>query len=279
MEMLLSCSIGNFIFSIFAGQPLIILGGTGPMLVFEEILFQFTESNSIPYLQFRLWIGLWVTLLLIIFVATDASYIIRLFTRFTQESFSVLISLIFIFEALKSVWAIHVSTAYHPWLLYPTIRRGCKCYTEFISGNYSNKTYHGHLVDLLGSPNNASGVYPTCSEINSEYLSEGQCPEQYEHDVFFWSVILFFGTFLTIRFVKSIKDSPFLMAWVRKGWSRVGGEGVGREGMGRVWSRWCVRTPYGILENIFVQKMLQSGVLLVHSCVSCVNISYTCIPT
>ena len=111
-------------------------------------------------------------------------------------------------------------------------------------GNYSNKTYHGHLVDLFQSrPYNASGDYPTCSEINSEYLSEGQCPEQYQSDVFFWSVILFFGTFLTIRLVKSIKNSPYLMTWVREGWSWVGGEGEGRgeeEGMGREWNRWYV---------------------------------------
>lgn len=218
MEMMLSCSLGNFVFSIFSGQPLIILGGTGPMLVFEDILFQFTETSSLPYLQLRFWIGMWVTLFLIVFVATDASYIIRLFTRFTEESFSVLISMIFIFEAFKSVWQIHVTTPYHPWLLYPTVPRDCRCYSVS-GGNYSNKTYHGNLIDLFGD----STTYPTCSEINPEYLSEGQCPEQYSHDVFFWSVILFFGTFLTIRLVKSIKDSPFLMTWVRKGWGARGG--------------------------------------------------------
>lgn len=223
MEMMLACSVGNFFFSIFAGQPLIILGGTGPMLVFEEILFQFTETSSLPYLQLRFWIGMWVTLFLIVFVATDASYIIRLFTRFTEESFSVLISLIFIFESFKSVWQIHVTTPYHPWLLYPTVPRDCRCY--FPGGNYSNRTDGVNLVDLLGSYN-ASDKYPTCSEINPEYLSEGQCPEQYSHDVFFWSVILFFGTFFTIRLVKSIKTSPFLITWVRSGWcSRERGRG------------------------------------------------------
>lgn len=220
MEMMLSCSVGNFLFSIFAGQPLIILGGTGPMLVFEEILFQFTETSNLPYLQLRFWIGMWVTLFLIVFVATDASYIIRLFTRFTEESFSVLISLIFIFESFKSVWQIHVTTPYHPWLLYPTIPRDCRCYSA--GGNHSNGTF---LVDLFSSHGyNASGEYPTCSEINPEYYSEGQCPEQYSHDVFFWSVILFFGTFFTIRLVKSIKGSPFLMTWVRGG---AGGQGRG----------------------------------------------------
>ena len=43
METLLSTSINGMIFSLIAGQPLIIIGTTGPILVFEEIVHKVTR--------------------------------------------------------------------------------------------------------------------------------------------------------------------------------------------------------------------------------------------
>jgi len=39
-EMLLCTSICGVMFALFAGQPLIIIGATGPIVVFEEALFK-----------------------------------------------------------------------------------------------------------------------------------------------------------------------------------------------------------------------------------------------
>lgn len=41
IESLFGASLTGVAFSLFGGQPLIILGSTGPVLVFEKILFQF----------------------------------------------------------------------------------------------------------------------------------------------------------------------------------------------------------------------------------------------
>jgi hypothetical protein len=56
------------------------------------------------YMIFRLWIGLWTSLLCLIIVAVDGSAIVRYFTRFTEESFAALIGIIFIYEALKKLY-------------------------------------------------------------------------------------------------------------------------------------------------------------------------------
>ncbi|KAF3848540.1 hypothetical protein F7725_015037 [Dissostichus mawsoni] len=40
------------------GQPLIILSSTGPILIFEKLLYEFSKSNGIDYMELRLWIGL-----------------------------------------------------------------------------------------------------------------------------------------------------------------------------------------------------------------------------
>ena len=40
MEMLVSGAVCGFLYALFAGQPLTIVGATGPMLVFESIVFR-----------------------------------------------------------------------------------------------------------------------------------------------------------------------------------------------------------------------------------------------
>ncbi|KAK9395339.1 electrogenic sodium bicarbonate cotransporter 4 [Crotalus adamanteus] len=86
-----------------ARQPLIILSSTGPILIFEKLLYDFSKGNSIDYLEFRLWIGLHSAAQCLFLVATDASFIIKYITRFTEEGFSTLISFIFIYDAIKKM--------------------------------------------------------------------------------------------------------------------------------------------------------------------------------
>uniref|UniRef100_A0A8B9PPG1 Anion exchange protein n=1 Tax=Apteryx owenii TaxID=8824 RepID=A0A8B9PPG1_APTOW len=103
MESFLGTAMAGSMFCLFAGQPLIILSSTGPILIFEKLLFDFSKSNGIDYMEFRLWIGLHSALQCLILVATDASFIIKYVTRFTEEGFSTLISFIFIYDAIKKM--------------------------------------------------------------------------------------------------------------------------------------------------------------------------------
>ncbi|MEQ2174229.1 hypothetical protein GOODEAATRI_005695 [Goodea atripinnis] len=50
------------------------------------------------YLTGRVWIGFWLIVIVIIMVAFEGSFLVRFVSRFTQEIFSFLISLIFICE-------------------------------------------------------------------------------------------------------------------------------------------------------------------------------------
>ncbi|KAF3849362.1 hypothetical protein F7725_015859 [Dissostichus mawsoni] len=60
-------------------------------------------DNELDYLEFRLWIGLWSGVFCLVLVATDASFLVQYFTRFTEEGFSSLISFIFIYDAFKKM--------------------------------------------------------------------------------------------------------------------------------------------------------------------------------
>ncbi|VDN16779.1 unnamed protein product [Dibothriocephalus latus] len=106
MESIVSGAVVGCLYALFSGQPLTIMGSTGPVLVFESIIFRLCTSWRWAYLSFRFWIGMWTALLLLIMVAFDLSALVRFITRFTEESFALLIALIFIVEAFQKTYAI-----------------------------------------------------------------------------------------------------------------------------------------------------------------------------
>jgi len=103
MEMILATAICGVAFALCGGQPLIVLGGTGPMLVFTGLLYDFSKSLDAPFLTLYFWVGFWSGLFTMVLAVTDASALIRYFSRFTDEIFSTLISLIFIVEVCGCV--------------------------------------------------------------------------------------------------------------------------------------------------------------------------------
>lgn len=101
MESLVSgfvCGIG---YGLFSGQPLTILGSTGPVLVFETIVYDFCLKQGWDYMTFRFWIGTWIAVILLILTAVDASALVCYITRFTEENFATLIAFIFIYKVCK----------------------------------------------------------------------------------------------------------------------------------------------------------------------------------
>ncbi|NWV50146.1 B3AT protein, partial [Daphoenositta chrysoptera] len=64
---------------------------------------QFCSSNGLEYIVGRVWIGFWLILLVLLVVACEGSFLVRYLSRYTQEIFSFLISLIFIFETFSKL--------------------------------------------------------------------------------------------------------------------------------------------------------------------------------
>ncbi|MCB9940238.1 MAG: PTS sugar transporter subunit IIA [Planctomycetaceae bacterium] len=106
VEMLVASAACGIAYALLSGQPLIILGGVGPLLVFTAILYRLCNDMEIAFLPGYAWVGFWTSVLLVIMAATDASCLMRHFTRFTDEIFSALMALIFIYEAIKALVSI-----------------------------------------------------------------------------------------------------------------------------------------------------------------------------
>lgn len=62
------------------------------------IFLVLNRRNEFDYLGLRLWIGVWIGIILIVLVAVDASAFVCYITRFTEENFALLIATIFIYK-------------------------------------------------------------------------------------------------------------------------------------------------------------------------------------
>jgi len=103
IEMIVATAIGGTVFALFSGQPLTLLGGTGPIVIFTALLYQACQMLQIPFLATYAWVGIWSGFFMIILAVTDASALMRFFTRFIDEIFAGLIAVIFIVEAGKEI--------------------------------------------------------------------------------------------------------------------------------------------------------------------------------
>ncbi|XP_026669498.1 sodium bicarbonate cotransporter 3 isoform X12 [Ceratina calcarata] len=204
MESLVSgfvCGIG---YGLFSGQPLTILGSTGPVLVFETIVYEFCKKSDWNYMSFRFWIGSWITLILLILVAIDASALVCYITRFTEENFATLIAFIFIYKAIENVLSIGKK---YPINTHANDPFSYECWCR--PPNESLPSSYDHI-------NWTALDQKTCQSYNGTLAGEGCNLPQYIPDVFLMSIILFMGTFLLSVELKDFKNALFFPSKVRQ---------------------------------------------------------------
>uniref|UniRef100_A0AAR2IH50 Anion exchange protein n=1 Tax=Pygocentrus nattereri TaxID=42514 RepID=A0AAR2IH50_PYGNA len=217
IESLFGASMTGIAYSLFAGQPLTILGSTGPVLVFEKILFKFCKEYGLSYLSLRVCIGLWTAFFCLLLVATDASSLVCYITRFTEEAFAALICIIFIYEALEKL--VHLGELY-PFNMHSDLNKltqySCVCTEPKEPSNatlryWQEKNITSSEVDWLGL--DVKG----CVQHRGEFKGSA-CGHHgpYIPDVLFWSVILFFSTVAMSSFLKEFKTSRYFPTKVRQ---------------------------------------------------------------
>ncbi|KRF84378.1 anion exchange protein 3 isoform X5 [Drosophila novamexicana] len=106
-ETLVACSFVGIVFHCLSCQPLVIIGTTGPLLLFDEALMVFCTENNFDFLSLRVYVGIWLIIIALCVSAFEGSVYVRLLTRFTQEIFSALITLIYIVETMMKLVSIY----------------------------------------------------------------------------------------------------------------------------------------------------------------------------
>ncbi|XP_026139362.1 sodium bicarbonate cotransporter 3 isoform X10 [Carassius auratus] len=216
IESLFGASLTGVAFSLFSGQPLTILGSTGPVLVFEKILFKFCSDYGLSYLSLRTSIGLWTAFLCIVLVATDASSLVCYITRFTEEAFAALICIIFIYEALEKLFQLGEM---FPFNMHDNLDNltfyTCQCsppsnITEKMVQAWNQSGFNPDTINWSDLD------VPNCKNLHGEFVGPA-CGHNgpYIPDVLFWSVILFFTTFFLSSFLKQFKTKNYFPTKVR----------------------------------------------------------------
>ncbi|XP_062574718.1 anion exchange protein 3-like isoform X2 [Saccostrea cucullata] len=195
-ETIISTSLSGVLFGLFSAQPMMLLGATGPVLVFEESLYQFCTSYEIEFLPMRFWIGLWVMLITFVVIGLEGSYLVKHITRFTEEIFTIVISLIFIYEVVKKIKA---TFADHPLMETYTV---CNSSTPNIS------SYNITIVSI----NETSTKSPITLYENLYSKDQHSYHTQTEPkpNTALLSLVLMLGTFFIAYFLRIFRNSKFL---------------------------------------------------------------------
>ncbi|XP_051989575.1 anion exchange protein 2-like isoform X2 [Xyrauchen texanus] len=178
-ELIIATAIQGMLFCLLGAQPLLVVGFSGPLLVFEESFYSFCKANEMEYLTGRVWIGFWLIVIVVFTVAFEGSFMVRFVTRFTQEIFSFLISVIFIYETFFKLGKIFMD---HPL---------SSCY-----GKEENDT-------ALASPNGdrrSSDASQILNQPNTALLS----------------LVLMSGTFFIAFYLRKFKNSAFFPGRIRR---------------------------------------------------------------
>ncbi|CAH6885688.1 Slc4a4 [Phodopus roborovskii] len=174
-------------------------------------------DHNFDYLEFRLWIGLWSAFMCLILVATDASFLVQYFTRFTEEGFSSLISFIFIYDAFKKMIKL---ADYYPInsnfkVGYNTLF-SCACLPpDPVNLSVSNDT----TLAPEDLPTVASTDMYHNATFDWAYLSKKECLKyggklvgnscDFVPDITLMSFILFLGTYTSSMAMKKFKTSRY----------------------------------------------------------------------
>nr|XP_020441441.1 electrogenic sodium bicarbonate cotransporter 1-like isoform X4 [Monopterus albus] len=221
LESFLGTAITGGVFCLLGGQPLIILSSTGPVLVFERLLFNFSRDNNFDYLEFRLWIGLWSAFFCLVLVATDASFLVQYFTRFTEEGFSCLISFIFIYDAFKKMFKLaHHYPINSDFKMDYITQYDCLCMAPAVLENGTaviDDPLEGislwNDTDLPMNATWSSLTMTECLKYKGELVGKA-C--NFVPDITLMSYILFFGTYTCSMCLKKFKTSAYFPTTVRK---------------------------------------------------------------
>ncbi|KAM7354580.1 na[+]-driven anion exchanger 1 isoform 12-T12 [Cochliomyia hominivorax] len=195
MESLVSgfvCGIG---YGLFSGQPLTILGSTGPVLVFETIVYDFCLKQGWDYMTFRFWIGTWIAIILLVLTAIDASALVCYITRFTEENFATLIAFIFIMKAIENVLKIGKK--------FPVNQEIYDCVCTPPAGSNATILDYAKYEKNYCLANNGTLVGLDCDHPDTS-------------NIFLMSVILFLGTFIISTILKEFKNALFFPTIVRQ---------------------------------------------------------------
>ncbi|KAK4229798.1 putative transporter [Podospora fimiseda] len=105
-EVLLASVLGAVVFSLGACQPLVIVGVTGPITVFNYTVYDIMMPTGTNYLAFMCWIGIWSLIFHWILAITNSCNFLRYVTRFPCDIFGFYVAFIYLQKGIQVLEAL-----------------------------------------------------------------------------------------------------------------------------------------------------------------------------
>uniref|UniRef100_A0A5S6Q9G3 HCO3_cotransp domain-containing protein n=1 Tax=Trichuris muris TaxID=70415 RepID=A0A5S6Q9G3_TRIMR len=96
-------AMGGLFFSVFGGQPIIVLLTTVPLSIYVKIIYQISREFELEFFALYACVGLWCQFFLVLYAGTELSNVMKWATRSTEEIFSIFIAIAFVVESLKAL--------------------------------------------------------------------------------------------------------------------------------------------------------------------------------
>lgn len=100
-EVLLASAIAGIIFGIFGGQPLTIVGVTGPISIFNYTVYEIIKPQDIPYFPFMFWISIWGMIVHFIISITNCVSALKYATQFPCDIFGLFINVVYMQKGIQ----------------------------------------------------------------------------------------------------------------------------------------------------------------------------------
>ncbi|CAF3878917.1 unnamed protein product [Rotaria magnacalcarata] len=130
--------LGGLFFSIFSGQPLIVVMTTAPLTIYVKVIFVLCTWYRLDFRDTYALVGLWNSFFLILFSFFGVSKIMKWSTRSTEEIFALFVSIAFLVDASTHVYKNFICNYSTP---------ACKHYDEYWKLRRTNKNVTFNFTD------------------------------------------------------------------------------------------------------------------------------------
>lgn len=100
-EILMSSGIAGVVFGLFSGQPLCIVGITGPISIFSYTVYDIIQPRNIPYFPFMCWIYLWSMIMHFIIAIFNLVSYLKIISAFSCDVFGFFICIVYLQKGIQ----------------------------------------------------------------------------------------------------------------------------------------------------------------------------------
>lgn len=100
-EVLLASVLGCVVFGVFACQPLVIVGVTGPITVFSYTVYDIVVPAGYNYFSFMAWVGIWSLIMHWFLAISNSCNSLTYITRFSCDIFGFYVAFIYLQKGIQ----------------------------------------------------------------------------------------------------------------------------------------------------------------------------------